>query len=138
MLRIDLLPRSIAQGRRNVRLMMFSVVAIAAAAVVMFLWLQQVQQDVAVTEGKYNEAHAKADAVRKIDSEASAKSSELAPIAAKIDFVEKADGSGEEYFDRFWKINEYIYAQAQVSSFSITPPASVSFEIGRASCRERV
>ena len=129
MLRIDLLPRSIAQGRRNVRLLMFGVVAIAAAAVVMFLWLQQVKTNIAQTEEEYNEAHAKAEAVRKIDGEASAKQTELKPIADKIEFVEKADGSGEEYFDRFWKINEYIYAQAQMSSFSISPPSGVSFTV---------
>ncbi len=129
MLRIDLLPRSIAQGRRNVRLLMFSGVAIAVAAVVMFLWLQQVKTNIAQTEEEYNEAHTKAEAVRAIDSEASAKQTELDPIAGKIKFVEKADGSGEVYFDRFWKINEYIYVQAPMSSFSISPPASVSFTV---------
>jgi hypothetical protein len=108
---------------------MFCVVGVVVAGVVMFLWLQQVQQDIAVTEEKYNEAHTQAEAVRKIDSEASAKQTELEPIAKKIDFVEKADGSGEEYFDRFWKINEYIYAQAQMSTFSISPPSSVSFTV---------
>ncbi len=129
MLRIDLLPRSIAQGRRNVKLMMFSLVAIVAAALVMFLWLQQVKQDIAATEQEYNEAHAKAEEVRRIDREADAKQTELQPIADKIEFVENADGSGEEYFDRFWKINEYIYAQAQMSSFQITAPSTVAFTV---------
>lgn len=129
MLRIDLLPKVIVQGRRNVTLTMFCLIGIVVAAIVMFLMLQQVKNNIAQTEEKLADAKQRADAVRKIKNEAKAKDAELAPIQAKIDFVDAADASGEQFFDRFWKINEYVYSRAQMSNFEISPPASVSFTI---------
>ncbi len=129
MLRVDLLPKVIVQGRRNVTVTMFCLIGIVVTAIVMFLMLQQVKNNIAQTEEKLADAKQRADAVRKINNEAKAKDAELAPIQAKIDFVDAADASGEQFFDRFWKINEYIYSRAQMSSFEISPPASVKFTI---------
>jgi len=128
-LRVDLLPKVIVQGRRNVTVTMFCLIGIVVTAIVMFLMLQQVKNNIAQTEEKLADAKQRADAVRKIKNEAKAKDAELAPIQAKIDFVDAADASGEQFFDRFWKINEYIYSRAQMSSFEISPPASVKFTI---------
>ena len=129
MLRVDLLPRVIVQGRRNVTMAMFCLIAVVVTAVVMFLALQQVKNNIAQTEVKLADATQRADEVRKIKNEATAKDGELAPIQAKLDFVDAADASGDQFFDRFWKINEYIYARPQMTSFEISPPASVSFTV---------
>ena len=129
MLRVDLLPKVIVQGRRNVKASVFCLIAIVLAGIVMVLALQQVKNNIARTEEKLADAKQRADAVRKIKKEAEAKQGELDPIQAKIDFVDNADASGEQFFDRFWKINEYIYAQAQMSSFQITAPSTVAFTV---------
>lgn len=129
MLRIDLLPKAIILGRRNVRVAAICVVAVLLSAVVMFLMLQQTKTSIAKTEEALADAKLRADEVRKLQGEASSKKAELAPIQAKIDFVEAADQSGEQFFDRFWKISEYIYSGAQMTNFQITPPASVSFTV---------
>lgn len=127
MLRIDLLPPSIARGRRNVQLAILGGAAVLVAVVVMFLWLNQVKANVASVEEELAEVKTKADKVRDLQSEAESKQADLDPIQAKIDFVNDAEESGDQFFDRFYKINEYIYARAQVTEFSISPPDSVSF-----------
>lgn len=129
MLRIDLLPKTIVQGRRNVKMAGICLVAVLLSAVVMFLMLQQVKSDIATTEEKLADAKRRADEVRRLQSETSSKKGELAPIQARVDFVEAADNSGEQFFDRFWKINEYIYSGAQMTQFQISPPSSVSFTV---------
>ena len=103
--RVDLLPRVIVRGRRNAQLLVFCIFIIRAAAVAMLLMLKSVQAKVADTEQKLADAKQRADAVRATEAETAAKKAELAPIQAKIDFVDAADQSGEPYFDRFWKIN---------------------------------
>lgn len=129
MLRIDLLPPSIARGRRNVRIAVLGGGAILAALIVMFLWLSQVKANVAATQAELQEVKQKADYVREKQNEAKSKQAELDPIQAKIDFVNEAEESGDQFFDRFYKINEYIYARAQMTEFSISPPDSVSFSV---------
>ncbi|MFO7947895.1 MAG: hypothetical protein R6V19_13910 [Armatimonadota bacterium] len=129
MLRIDLLPRSIARGRRNVKLAFIGVAGIVAALILVFLWLGQVNADIARTEQELAEVKEKADAVRALKTEAQNKQAELDPIQAKVDFVKEAGESGEQFFDRFEAINEYIYARAQMTDFSISPPNNVSFTV---------
>ena len=129
MLRVDLLPRVIVRGRRNTQLLFVCVAVILASAVAMFLLLKSVEAKVAETEEALADAKRRADAVRTTESDTAARKAELAPIQAKIDFVDDADKSGEPYFDRFWKINEYIYARARMTSFQITPPSNVSFTV---------
>lgn len=129
MLRIDLLPSSIARGRRNVRIAVLGGAAIIVTLVVMFLWLSQVKANVAEVQEELTEVKERADYVREKQSEAESKQSELDPIQAKIDFVTEAEKSGDVFFDRFYKINEYIHAQAQLTEFSITPPENVSFGV---------
>lgn len=129
MLRIDLLPKAIIMGRRNVRVAAICVVAVLLSAVVMFLLLQQTKANIVKTEEALADATQRADEVRKLQKEASDKEAVLAPIQAKIDFVEAADKSGEQFFDRFWKINEYIYSGAQATDFEITADSRVSFTV---------
>ncbi len=129
MLRIDLLPRSIAQGRRNVKLAFIGIAGIVAALILVFLWLGQVNADIAQTEQELANVKEKADAVRELKTEAQNKQAELDPIQAKIDFVTEAGDSGEQFFERFEAINEYIYERAQMTEFSITPPTNVSFTV---------
>ncbi|MBD3293426.1 MAG: hypothetical protein GF393_10915, partial [Armatimonadia bacterium] len=70
-----------------------------------------------------------ANKVRDLESETSAKQGQLDPIQAKIDFIEDANTSGEQYWDRFHAINEYIPEFAQMTRFSITAPGSVNFTV---------
>ncbi len=96
---------------------------------IMFLWIQQIKANISRAEEELATVTAVANEVRNIQAETTSKQAELDPIQAKIDFVDDADGSGLPYFDRFWKINEYIYQNAQMTDFQITPPSSVSFTI---------
>ena len=68
----------------------------------------------------------KADAVRAIDTQTQAKQAELQPIADKVNFINAADKSGAEFWDRFNKINRWL-AKVQVHTFTITPPDTVTF-----------
>lgn len=129
MLRVDLLPRVIVRGRRNAQLLVFCIFIILATAAAMLLWVKSVQAKIAATEEELAAVKQRADAVRATEKETEQRKAELAPIQAKIDFVENADKSGEPYFDRFWKINEYIYSRAKMTNFQITPPSSVSFTV---------
>ncbi|MCE5216422.1 hypothetical protein LLH03_05235 [bacterium] len=60
-----------------------------------------------------------ADEVRKLESEVSAKKGRLQPIADKVAFIDQADECGYPYFDRMYKILEFIYGGAELRFFGI-------------------
>ncbi len=132
MLKIDLLPRHFAIARTNKRILVGAVVF----AILLALWFlyqyNGVRTQIAQTEQAIAEVKPTADEVRELEAQTSEKQGWLDPISDKIDFVEKADKTGEEYFDRFHSINEYIWAEPQMprmSSFSITGGSSVQFTV---------
>jgi len=83
--------------------------------VVMLGWLAVVMNTksrIAEFNRKYDEVKPIADKVRDLEGKKAAKEGQLAPIAEKVKFVEEADKSGEQYWDRFHAINRYIYDKA--------------------------
>lgn len=129
MLRIDLLPRQIAIARTNkilVALIIVLLVAELAALGIMYMGIRGEQSRVAEELEKTTKV---ADEVRKLESEISSKEADLKPIQDKIDFIEDANKSGEQYWDRFHEINKYIYENARMTRFSLTGGNSVNFTV---------
>lgn len=128
MLKIDLLPRHFAIARTNKRVM---AVFIILLLIVMAGWgyaymsvrgrIAQTNEDLAAIEPKAKETEA-------TQAEIAQKQGELAPIAAKVDFVADADDSGSQYWDRFHAIAAWFPSFAQMTQFSITNPANVNFD----------
>ncbi|MEN6545390.1 MAG: hypothetical protein ABFE07_05045, partial [Armatimonadia bacterium] len=78
-------------------------------------YLAHINSTINDTKQKLEETKTQADAVRKLQGETKARQDELAPIQAKITFVQQADGSGSQFWDRFHQLNRYIYDRAVVS-----------------------
>lgn len=129
MLRIDLLPPGIKTRRLHKLLVILIVAILLAEGGVLFAMYSGVRSTRQATEETLVEVKQVADRVRSLKNEVSAKQGELQPIADRIEFVEKADASGEQYWERFHAINEYIYERAQVTRFSITNPDNVNFDV---------
>ncbi len=129
MLRIDLLPPGIRTRRLHKLLVALVVAILIAETGVLFAMFRGIRAERREAEETLAEVKPIADQVRSIDSDISAREAELQPIADKIEFVDEADASGEQYWDRFHAINAYIYERAQVTSFSIQEPDSVSFNV---------
>jgi uncharacterized membrane protein YgcG len=106
-----------------------SIPLLVGVAVLWLLVMVKMNNDITKTTAELETAKQQADAVRKLQDETKAKQAELDPIQAKVKFVQDADLSGLPFFDRFHKINQYIYDKAIVRSFSITPPGAVSFSV---------
>jgi len=128
-LKIDLLPRHFAVARTNKRILTIGVILLLMVGVGFWLKYKAIRGEIAGTEQAIAEVKPTADEVRRLEAKISEKQGWLDPIKAKLDFVEKADKTGEDYFDRFHSINEYIWEQAQMSSFSITGGSSVQFTV---------
>ncbi len=129
MLKIDLLPRHFAVARINKVIIAGLIVVVL---VVMAGWgfaVLATRSNIGKAETELAEIKVTADKVRALESETNQKQAELKPIADKVDFVEKADASGEQFWDRFHAINRFIYERAQVTRFSITPPDAVNFDV---------
>lgn len=129
MLKVDLLPAHYAIARRNRKTIFMSIPLLVGVAVLWLLVMVKMNNDITKTTAELETAKQQADAVRKLQDETKAKQAELDPIQAKVKFVQDADLSGLPFFDRFHKINQYIYDKAIVRSFSITPPGAVSFSV---------
>jgi len=128
-LRINLLPRTYAIARRNTALFVL-VLAVVVASI--FGWLAVVGalkvQDNAV-QADIAKVKPDADRYTQLTGDAQAASSRVQPLQDKLDFIAAADTSGGQFFDRFYAINEFIAGTAQVTSFTINPPTSVSFMV---------
>ncbi|HCA48174.1 MAG TPA: hypothetical protein DEP45_12730 [Armatimonadetes bacterium] len=129
MLRIDLLPRQIAIARTNKLLIALIIALLLVELGVLGAMLMGVKGRIATTSAELERVTKIADEVTKLEGEVTQKEGELAPIQAKVDFVDEADRSGEQYWDRFHEINEYIYENAQMTRFSITGTSSVNFTV---------
>ena len=129
MLKIDLLPGHFRLARVN---KFVAVVIIVILLVTLAGWgyaFLAVKTKIARTDADLTKVKVKADEVRGLEKETEQKQSDLQPIADKVDFAEAADKSGEQYWDRFHAINEYIYEKAQVTQFAVSPPTTVSFQV---------
>lgn len=129
MLKIDLLPRQIAIARTNKILIALIIVLLlveVGALGAVLLGVKARQGEVAT---ELEEQTRIANEVEGLEREIGQKEGELKPIQDKIDFIAAADTCGEQYWDRFHAINEYIYERAQMTRFSITMPNSVNFTV---------
>ena len=129
MLKIDLLPKHFAIARTNKRILTIGIILLVVVGAGFGLKHKDIRGEIAKTEEAIAEIKPTADDVRGLEGETSEKQGWLDPIKAKIDFVEQADKTGEEYFDRFHSINEYIWGQAQMSNFAFSGGSSVQFTV---------
>ncbi len=129
MLRIDLLPPGIKARRVHRLLIILIVVVIVVEGGALFAMYSGIKAKRAATEEELAKVTKVADQVRDLKKEIGEKEGLLQPIADKITFVEEANASGEQYWERFHAINEYIYEKAEVTRFSITNPDSVNFDV---------
>lgn len=129
MLKVDLLPAHYAIARRNRKTIFLSIPLLVGVAVLWLLVMVKMNNDITKTTAELEQATRDADVVRKLQDETTAKQAELTPIQDKVKFVQAADVSGLPFFDRFDKINQYIYDKSVVRNFSITPPGAVSFSV---------
>ncbi len=128
MLKINLLPRSEIVGPINKKLLVVVVVALGAWIAFWMFAAAGVQKQIQEVEKRIEEVRPTAQKVDSLTAELNSKQAELAPIAAKVKFVEEADRSGEPWWDRFHKIKKYIPAYARVTSFVLTNN-SVEFNV---------
>ena len=109
MLKIDLLPKHFAIARKNKQLLALFVIALVVVA---GAWYYQATQLSAATEKvKADEAVYAGDAklVDQYTQETSAKQADLAPIKARLDFVDAANALGPKYWKAFHAVNDYIF-----------------------------
>jgi len=128
-LKIDLLPRHFAIARTNKRILVIGLVLLVVVGAFFVYKHNGVQAQIAQTKEAIAKVEPIAAEVDKLQGEISEKESLLAPIKAKIDFVENADHTGDKYFDCFHDISKYIWEEAQMSSFSISGGSSVQFTV---------
>lgn len=129
MLKVDLLPAHYTVARRNKKVIILSIPMLVGVGLAWLLVMVSMNSTIAKIQAEYDDTKTQADVVRKLQGETEAKKGELAPIQAKVDFILAADKSGGQFWERFHQINRYIYDRALVTSFSITPPDSVSFNV---------
>jgi len=129
LLKIDLLPAHFRVARVNKVVIGVMIVILLVTLGIWGSAAVAIKGKIARTEAELTKVKDTADKVRKIEGETKQKQSELQPIDDKLDFADKADHSGEQFWDRFHAINKYIYDKAQVTQFAISPPSTVSFEV---------
>jgi hypothetical protein len=129
LLRIDLLPEHFAQARAAKAWMVFMAILLAVAVLGCFGFFAMEKSALASVQADYAKWDADAKKVEATEAKAKELEDLAAPIGAKVSFIEEADKSGEQFWNAFDKVNRYIYAKAQMKSFSITPPSSVSFDV---------
>ena len=125
MLKIDLLPRQFGIARTNKKWLGIFAVLLAGVAVGFFLWLTNINTTMGHVQAELDEVTPIADEVRDLRSDIQSKESDLQPIKDKLQFIAQADRTGSVFWDRFHEINKYIWGQAQVLNFSITPGGGV-------------
>lgn len=129
MLKIDLLPRHFAVARTNKIVLTGMIVLLVLVLLGWGAVIMDTKAKIAEANRKFEEVKPIADEVRKTEAETQAKQAQLAPIAQKVEFVDLANKSGEQYWDRFHAIKEYIYEKAQVTSLSITNPDGFNMNV---------
>ncbi len=129
MLKIDLLPKHFAIARTNKRILTIGIVLLVLVGGGFWLKHKAIRAEIAKVQEAIAEVKPTADEVDELQAQISEKQGWLDPIKSKLDFVEKADKTGDKYFDCFHSINKYIWQGAQMSSFSITDGSSVQFTV---------
>ncbi len=129
MLKIDLLPKHFGIARTNKRIITIGIILLIVVGGGFWLKYKAIRGEIVNVEEAIAEVQPTADEASKLETEISEKQGWLDPIKAKLVFVENADKTGDDYFDRFHSINEYIWEAAQMSSFSITGGGSVQFTV---------
>ncbi len=132
MLKIDLLPKHFAIARTNKRILAIGIILLLVVGAGFWVKHRAIGGEIVNVQAAIAALKPDVEEVGKLEKEISEKQGRLDPIKSKIDFVEKADKTGEEYFDRFHSINKYIWAEPQMprmSSFSITGGSSVQFTV---------
>jgi hypothetical protein len=129
LLRIDLLPEHFAQARAARAWLVFMVVLLLVVVAANFLFLTMKKSQLAAVKADLAKWDAEARQVEAIETEVANLKALAAPIDSKVNFIEQADSSGEQYWAAFDKVNRYIYAKARMLQFSITPPSTVSFQV---------
>lgn len=132
MLKIDLLPKHFAVAARNKKLVVLLAVLLVAVGGALFYWKTDL-------ENKTAKAIADTEALKPIvaavdNYTAETSKLESGPAEAtlwkqQLQFVKDADALGPKYWKAFHKINEYIWEGARMTSFSLTPPSTVSFTV---------
>jgi len=128
-LKIDLLPKHFAVARTNKRILAIGIILLVAVGAGFWVKQKAIGGEIVKVQAAIAELKPTVVEVGELETEISEKQTQLDPIKSKIDFVEKADMTGEEYFDRFHSINEYIWDEAQMSDFSISGGSSVQFTV---------
>ncbi|MCX7599081.1 MAG: hypothetical protein N2512_09475 [Armatimonadetes bacterium] len=129
MLRIDLLPKSFRIARLNKLMLVGLLVVLGLVAA---YWLQTgatINAQIADTERQIASVRDAANQYDQTMAELGDKQAELQPIADKVKFVEDADKSGEIYWELYHKLKRYIWAQARMETFRISPPNACSFTV---------
>ena len=129
MLKIDLLPKHFAIARTNKRILAIGIILLVAVGAGFWVKHKAIGGEIVRVQAAIAELKPDVAEVGKLEKEISEKQGQLDPIKSKIDFVAKADKTGEEYFDCFHSINEYIWDEAQMSDFSIDGGSSVQFTV---------
>lgn len=129
MLKLDLLPAHYAVARRNRKTIFLSIPLLVGVMLLWLLVMVKMDSTIAATKQELEETTAAANAVRDLQSATEARKAELKPIQDKVDFVMAADKCGQQYWDRFYEINKYIFDRALVTRFSLTPPSAVAFDV---------
>jgi hypothetical protein len=129
LLKLDLIPAEFKVAEINRKVLLGSIPLLVGVLALWVLLFFAVKGTIARTEKELAETTVVADKVRGLEQETADKKGELDPIQGKVDFVKDADASGEPFWDRFHKINQYIYDRVLMTNFSITPPSAVSFTV---------
>ncbi|MFQ6097710.1 MAG: PilN domain-containing protein, partial [Armatimonadota bacterium] len=131
MLRIDLLPEHYGLARKArlwIVIMAVILVIVALCWVGVFIVLSGKQ---AQRQAHLDLLKPEADAVRKLEGEASKIRGRIPQYGRKVDFIRSLEKPPEEYIDTLDKIAEYIFEGAQVTSWTISGShASIDAEVG--------
>jgi len=129
-LKIDLLPKRFAIARKNKWILAIGIIFLVVVGAGFWVKAKAIRAEIVNVEATITKLEPIVAEVAKLETEISEKQSRLDPIKSKIDFVKQADETGEEYFDRFHSINKYIWAEAQMSSFSINSGGGIAGGMG--------
>ncbi len=130
MLKIDLLPKHFRIARTNKRILTIGIMLLVVVGGGFWLKYKAIRGEIVNVEQAIAQVQPIATEVGELETEISEKQGWLDPIQAKLVFVENADKTGDDYFDRFHSINDYIWKGAQMSSFSITSGGGVAGGVG--------
>lgn len=129
MLKLDLLPAHYAIARLNRKVIIMAIPVLVGVALLWLLLLLNMNGTINRTKSGLESTKVQADKVRDTQGKTAKREGELKPIADRINFVQAADQSGGQFWDRFHEVNKYIHERALISSLSISG-STVTFTAG--------